>query len=88
MEEKLFGIVLKQALATDKCLDGVEKAMDCLIKQAKINKRQKFINTFLWLVMASAVSEVVALKKYIQKQNELIQKLVEVKEEPNQKKGE
>ena len=89
MDEKIIDYVLETSFNMGKCQQGVDAVMVAMGKQMKINKKQKMTNFILGYMVASALNEVVTLKKYIAKQNELIKTLVNATEvTKDKKKGE
>ena len=84
MDEKHIDYILKCMRATDVCMSGVQTALDCLIKQAKHNRRQKFINFALSFISLTALFNVISLKKDIRNKY----KLDEGSEEEENLKGE
>lgn len=89
MDEKMINYVLESTLNMGKVQQSVDAVIVAMGKQMKINKRQKMINFFLGYLAMSALGEVVTLKKYIAKQNELIKTLVSATEgAKDKKKGE
>lgn len=89
MDEKMFGFMLNSARATDVCMDGVKVAMDCLKKQAKINKRQKRTNFILVMLTMTCISNVSDAIKIVRKQTVKIKELeAKLGGEGSTKKGE
>ncbi len=89
MDEKMINYVLESTLNMGKVQQSVDAVIVAMGKQMKINKRQKMINFFLGYLAMSTLGEVVTLKKYIAKQNELIKTLVSATEgAKDKKKGE
>ena len=75
MDEKVCVYILKCLRASDVCMQGVNTALNALIKQHRINVKQKWMNViFAGLFMATA-SKVTELKTQILKMNEKIKKL-------------
>jgi len=78
MDEKIVDFMLKSSRATDACLTGVETALDALIKQGKMNRRQRILNVafviFAWATI-----------KHITNQNEQIKKLTGLVKQTNEK---
>lgn len=87
MEEKMFGVMLKNLQATDSCIRATEGLQKAFIKQIKINRRQRFINIGLAYMLLATLSEFVSLKEKIR---ELVNAIKEVTtceaEEPKAKK--
>ena len=89
MDEKVLGYLINNCMATKECVDGVEAAFKALFRQTKINRRQRVMNSVLFMLTVTCVSNIYDLLKAVKSQNEKI-KALEAKvygEESNNKKG-
>lgn len=67
MDEKIFGCMFRTLQATDACMRSVETMQKALIKQAKINRKQRVLNFMLvvslWNVLTRTgkITEILSL---------------------------
>ena len=83
MEGKFMDYIVKCVRSTDACRNGVNVAMDLLIKQAKINRKQKVFNVIFALCGLAMFSQISDMQKVINKQSKQIKEL-----QANEQKGE
>ncbi len=90
MDEKIFNYLVQSLNATDKCLDGVDVALKALIKQNKINKKQRLLNFVLSMLVFGCVRNISTLAKAAVIQGEKIKELEAkiVSEDCEEQKGE
>ena len=77
MEDKMISYLIGNALATNKCLCAVEACQKALIKQAKINRVQRLINTGLLALTTICVFRISELAKIVYEQETKLDKLTE-----------
>lgn len=87
MEDKMVNYLITNAIATNKCLDDVRKLTKSLLKQAKINKKQRFTNMVLGGLVVACVCNIADLIRTVNEQNARIKELEE-KVNGNETKGE
>ena len=87
MDEKMTNYFIANALALNKCGDSIKDLTEVVIRQAKVNKRQRAVNTILTALCIMCVSNVADLIKAVRKQNIKIQELEE-KINGDEQKGE
>lgn len=87
MDDKIVNYLVTNAIATNKCLDGVEIIQRALIKQISINRKQRFTNMVLGGLVTLCVCNIVELLKTVKTQNTRIEAL-EAKVNGEEEKGE
>lgn len=75
MDDKMVSYLVNHAIATNKCLDGVKANQCALMKQIKINRKQRFINMVLGGLITLCVCNISDLLKTVKKQNTRIKTL-------------
>lgn len=63
MEDKVLGYLAKNAVQIGECMCGVECALRVLIKQGKINKRQRAANVLFAVVLVCCIGKIGELEK-------------------------
>lgn len=85
MDEKMIGIVIKNSLALNTCMDAVKINQNALIKQSKINRNQRLFNFMFGMIMFETVGKIA---KRLSKMSEKIIALEKKIEGFEQQKGE
>ena len=85
MDEKTLNYIAKFARTTDVCLSGVETALDALVKQAKINRKQKLFNVIFGAVAVACVCKINNLINVVNAHNKKIKELEAAISEDEQK---
>lgn len=87
MEDKMVNYLITNAIATNRCLNDIQKLSKAVLKQAKINKKQRFTNMVLGGLVVACVCNIADLIKTVNAQNARIKELEE-KVNGNETKGE
>ena len=87
MDDKMINYLITNALATNKCLDDIKDLSNVVVRQAKINRTQRLVNTVLGAMCVACVCNIADLIRVVKKQNTKIQEL-EAKVNGEEKEGE
>lgn len=89
MEEKMFGVMLKNLQATDTCIRATESVQKALLKQLKINRRQRLINVGLTYMLLVTLGEFTSLKEKCMNLVDTVREIIthDTEEPKGKKKG-
>lgn len=75
MDEKIYGYLVNNSIAVEKCVESVDVCMKALVKQSKINRIQRAINGVLAFLVMTSVKNIINLNTIVKKQGDKIEEL-------------